>query len=62
MTKPPKSPPSSDLDGVDEDAMQNTDAAIASGQTTKDLARAREEAAGRPAYSDDRDNRDDRSR
>jgi hypothetical protein len=61
VTKPPKSPPSSDIDGVDEDAVRNTDAAIASGQTTGDLARARDEAAGKPEYSDDRKNRDDRS-
>jgi hypothetical protein len=61
MAKPPKSPPNSDLDGVDEDQMRNIDAAIASGQDTKDLARAREQAAGKPDYSDDR-SRDDRSR
>ena len=62
MAKPPKSPPSSDIDGVDEDALRNTDAAIASGQSAKDLGRARDEAAGKPDYSDDRGNRDDRSR
>ena len=62
MTKPPKSPPSSDIDGVDEDALRNTDAAIASGQSPKDLARARDEAVGKPDYSGDRGNRDDRSR
>ena len=62
MTKPPKSPPSSDIDGVDQDAVRNTDAAVSSGQTTKDLARARNEAAGRPDYSSDLEGRDDRSR
>ena len=61
MTKPPKSPPSSDIDGVDEDAVRNTDAAIAAGQTTEDLARAREQAAGKPEYSNELDSRDDRS-
>ena len=61
MPKPPKTPPHSDLDGVNEDAVQNTDAAIASGQGTADLARARDEAAGRPDYSRDK-GRDDRSR
>ncbi len=55
-------PPSSDIDGVDEDELRNTDAAIASGQTPEDLARARDEAAGKPEHSDDRDSRDDRSR
>lgn len=62
MPKPPKTPPSSDIDGVNEDEVRNTDAAIASGQTTKNLALARDEAAGKPDYSDDRDSSDDRSR
>ena len=61
MPKPPNTPPNSDLDGVDEDAMRNTDAAVAAGQGTADLERARREAAGKPAHSDDR-SRDDRSR
>ena len=61
MPKPPPTPPSSDIDGVDEDARRNTDAAIAAGQDTKDLARAREEAAGRPDFAQER-GRDDRSR
>ena len=61
MPKPPKSPPSSDIDGVDEDARSNTDAANASGQDTKDLARARDEAVGKPDFSHE-ESRDDRSR
>ena len=61
MPKPPKSPPSSDLDGVDEDALRNTDAALAAGQNGQDLARARDEAAARPDFSTER-SRDDRSR
>ena len=56
MTKPSKSPPNSDLDGVDEDALRNPDAAIAA-----DLARARGEAAARPDFSKE-PGRDDRSR
>ena len=60
MPKPPNSPPSSDLDGVDEDAVRNTDAAAASGQDAGNLERARREAAGKPAHSED-DSRDDRS-
>ena len=60
MTKVPKTPPHSDLDGVDEDAKRNTDAAIAAGQDTSDLERARDEAAGKPGYSDEA-SRDDRS-
>ena len=61
MPKPPKSPPNSDLDGVDEDAVQNTDAARAAGQDTKDLELARKEAVGRPDHSDE-ESLDDRSR
>jgi hypothetical protein len=61
VPKPPKSPPSSDLDGVDEDALPNTDAAIAAGQDGKDLARARDQAAAKPDFSRER-GRDDRSR
>lgn len=62
MPKPPKTPPHSDLDGVDEDQVRNTDAAVAAGQDTKDLARARREAAGRPDYSDEKEEADDRAR
>jgi hypothetical protein len=61
VAKPPKTPPSSDLDGVHEDELRNTDAAIAAGQDGKDLARARDEAAGKPDFSRER-GRDDRSR
>ena len=61
MPKPPKTPPSSDIDGVDEDSMDNTDAAIASGQDAKDLARARDQAAAKPDFSPET-SCDDRSR
>lgn len=61
MPKPPNTPPSSDLDGVDEDERRNTDAAIAAGQDSSDLERADRESAGRPRYSDER-SADDRSR
>ena len=61
MPKPSNTPPSSDLDGVVEDALRNPDAAPAPGQDAGDLERARREAAARPAHSDD-DSRDDRSR
>ncbi len=61
MPKPPKTPPHSDIDGINEDEVRSTDAAIAAGQDTEDLARARREAAARPDFSGDRRNRDDRS-
>ena len=62
VPKPPKTPPSSDIDGVDEDAAPNTDAAIASGQDSGDLERARRNSPGRPAHTRDEKGRDDRSR
>ena len=61
MAKPPATPPASDIDGVDEDELRNTDAAIEAGQDAGDLARAREQSAGRPDYSKDEDNPEDRS-
>ena len=61
MAKPPNTPPSSDIDGIDEDEVRNTDAAVEADQDMEDLARARDEAVGRPEHSDERSN-DDRSR
>ena len=60
MPKPTETTPHSDLDGVDEDAMRNTDAAIEFGQDGGNLELAREEAAGKPVHSRD-ESRDDRS-
>ena len=62
MPRPPATPPHSDIDGIDEDEVRNTDAAVEAGQDAGDLARARDEAAGRPDYSEEAGNRDDRSR
>ena len=62
MPSPPKTPPSSDIDGVDEDAARNIDAAIASGQDSGDLERARRNSPGRPPNMKDKKGRDDRSR
>ena len=62
MPTPPKTPPASDLEGVRQDEVDNVDAAIAAGQDSGDLAKAREQAKGRPARSEDEANRDDRSR
>jgi hypothetical protein len=61
MTKPPKTPPASDIDGVDQDEVLNVDAAIAADQDAGDLDRARKESVGRPDYSGDDENSDDRS-
>ena len=61
MSKPPKTPPHSDLDGVDEDERRNIDAAIESGQHSGDLAEAKDKSVGRPPYSDEKKGRDDRT-
>ncbi|WP_114953273.1 hypothetical protein [Sphingosinicella terrae] len=61
MPKPPQTPPSSDLDGVNEDEVRNIDAANRAGQSAADLARARDEAKGRPEFSRG-EGADDRSR
>ena len=62
MTKPPKSTPHSDIDGVHRDGKSNIESAIEAGQGTEDLARAADENAARPEHSDDVKNKDDRSR
>ena len=61
VPKPPQTPPSSDLDGVNEDEVRNIDAANEAGQSASDLARARDEAMGRPKPSRE-EGADDRSR
>jgi len=48
MSKPPPTPPHSDLDGVHQDAVRTPDAAAAAGQDAGDLDRARRKSAGRP--------------
>ncbi len=60
VPKPPATPPSSDLDGVHEDEEKNIDSARRVGQDTSDLARAANQSAGKPDYSDEK-SRDDRS-
>lgn len=54
MTKPPKSTPHSDLDGVHQDGRPNTDTAREAGQDAADLAGARENSPGRPPYGEDK--------
>ena len=59
MSKPPKSTPHSDLDGVHEDEKGNVESAEEAGEGTADLALARAQSKGRPPHSDDQ--REDRS-
>jgi hypothetical protein len=62
VTKPPKSTPHSDIDGVHRDEKPNVESAVEAGQDSEDLALASKETVARPDYSDDVKNRDDRSR
>jgi hypothetical protein len=62
MPKPPRSTPSSDIDGVHREEARNTDVAAAQGQSAGSLDRARKRSRGRPGYSDDSKSGDDRSR
>jgi hypothetical protein len=61
VTEPPKSTPHSDIEGVHRDEKPNVESALEAGQGGEDLARAAEEDAARPDFSDDVKNRDDRS-
>lgn len=61
MTKPPKSTPHSDIDGVHEDEERNIDTAIETGQDNRDVKRAAEQTVGRPPYSSDEESLDDRT-
>lgn len=61
VTKPPKSTPHSDIDGVHRDEKSNVESAVEAGQDSEDLALASKENAARPEYQDDVKNRDDRS-
>ena len=61
MSKPPRTPPHSDLDGVREDERRHIDSANEAGQDSGDLENARRHSKGRPPYDDDHDNPEDRS-
>jgi hypothetical protein len=61
MPKPPKATPHSDIDGVHQDEVRNTDAAARAGESAEELQEAKEESIARPPYSDDIPNRDDRT-
>lgn len=62
MSKPPKSTPHSDIDGVHRDEKPNVESAIEAGEGTETLALVSKENSARPDYSDDVKNKDDRSR
>lgn len=52
MSKPPESPPHSDIDGVHEDEASVVDSANEAGQDTTDLKRAHDQSHGRPPPSE----------
>jgi len=52
VPKPPESQPHSDISGVHQDEERNTKVASETGEGAGDLARAHEENAARPPYSD----------
>ena len=62
MPKPPQSTPHSDIEGVHQDEKRNVDSANQAGEDSGDLERAHRSSPGRPPYSDDQPNREDRSR
>lgn len=62
MTKPPKAPPHSDIDGVHQYERRNTAVAAERGEGAADLKRAKDGSAARPLYSDERPGKDDRTR
>jgi hypothetical protein len=61
MTKPPATPPHSDLDGVHQEARHAPDAARQAGQDAGDLAKARDNSAARPPRRGPEKGADDRS-
>lgn len=53
MAQPPKSTPHSDIDGVHQDEKPNVESAIEAGETTADLALARDLSRGKPPHTDE---------
>ncbi len=52
MSKPPKSTPHSDMDGVHEDEKPNTATAEETGEPAADLKLARDQSKGKPPHID----------
>ncbi|HEX4737650.1 MAG TPA: hypothetical protein VH331_08820 [Allosphingosinicella sp.] len=61
MPKPPQSTPHSDIEGVHKDEKRNVDRANEAGEGSGDLERAHRRSHGRPSYTDDQPDREDRS-
>jgi hypothetical protein len=61
VPKPPQSTPHSDLEGVHQDEKRNVDSANDAGEDSGDLEQAHRRSEGRPPYTDDQPDREDRS-
>ena len=61
MTKPPKSTPHSDVDGVHQDEKPNVETAAEAGQGAAGLARAKKESKARPGSVGTESGKDDRT-
>lgn len=53
MTKPPKSTPHSDIDGVHQEEESNVKVSSDLGQSAGALKKAKEKSTARPEYQDD---------
>jgi hypothetical protein len=61
VPKPPQSTPHSDLEGVHKDEKRNVDSANDAGEDSGDLEQAHRRSRGRPSYTDDQPDREDRT-
>jgi hypothetical protein len=61
QSKPPKSTPHSDLDGIHQDERPNVESARDAGQDSGDLERAHRDSAARPPYYDAEDGKKERT-
>ena len=59
MAKPPKTTPHSDIDGVHQEEVPNTDVAADLGQSGGALSRARKQSVARPEHIDEDGSRDE---
>ncbi|HEX8533058.1 MAG TPA: hypothetical protein VF662_02740 [Allosphingosinicella sp.] len=61
MAQPPKATPHSDIDGVHQDEVRNTDIAADRGESAGTVEAAKQETVARPVPQENPRNRDDRT-
>lgn len=61
MAQPPKATPNSDIDGIHQDEVRNTDIAADRGESAGTVAAAKDKTVARPVPQDKPKNRDDRT-